>query len=291
MSSLSREITIASTLELHQSSHIDEDLLLIDSLADLPFPDEPKRMGCLLIALCTKGEARYTVDTVEYFVHPNDMLIVSPGQVANNYLLSPDCDGIGILASDKFFREIISNIHELSSLFLFSKNNPVCGLHNDESEMLQKYYRLLKEKVDLQDHHFRVETVKSLLQTVIYDISNTIYRIQNNDSRKRTRGENIFFDYINLVEHNFRNERRVSWYAKQLNITAKYLSETVKSISHRTPNEWIDYYVTLEIRVLLKNTSKSIKEISLILNFPNQSFLGKYFKEHVGMSPTQYRRS
>ena len=291
MSSLSKEITIASTLELHKSSHIDEDLLLIDSLADLPFPDESKRMGCLLIALCTKGEAKYTVDTVEYFVHPNDMLIVSPGQVASNYLLRPDCDGIGILVSDKFFREIISNIHELSSLFLFSKNNPVCGLHNDESEMLQKYYSLLKEKVDLQDHHFRTEIVKSLLQTVIYDISNTIYRIQNNDGRKRTRGENLFFDYINLVEHNFRNERRVNWYASKLNITAKYLSEIVKSISHRTPNEWIDYYVTLEIRVLLKNTSKSIKEISLILNFPNQSFLGKYFKEHVGMSPTEYRRS
>ena len=291
MSSIAKEITIASTLELHASSHIDEDLLLIDSLADLPFPDEPKRMGCLLIALCTKGKGKYTVDTVEYVVHPNDMMIVSPGQVASNYELNPECDGIGILVSDKFFREIISNIHELSSLFLFSKNHPVCELHDDESNMIQKYYRLLKEKVDRLDHHFRTETVKSLLQTMIYDVSNTIYRIQNNDGRKLSRGENIFFEYINLVENNFRSERRVSWYAAKLNITAKYLSETVKSISHRTPNEWIDYYVTLEIRVLLKNTSKSIKEISLILNFPNQSFLGKYFKEHVGMSPTQYRRS
>ena len=113
MSSIAKEITIASTLELHASSHIDEDLLLIDSLADLPFPDEPKRMGCLLIALCTKGKGKYTVDTVEYVVHPNDMMIVSPGQVASNYELNPECDGIGILVSDKFFKEIISNIHEL----------------------------------------------------------------------------------------------------------------------------------------------------------------------------------
>ena len=82
----------------------------------------------------------------------------------------------------------------------------------------------------------------------------------------------------------------MGWYAQQLCITPKYLSEMVKQVSRRTPNEWIDYYVTLEIRVLLRNSTMSIKEISQHLNFPNQSFLGKYFKEHVGMSPSNYRR-
>ena len=64
----------------------------------------------------------------------------------------------------------------------------------------------------------------------------------------------------------------------------------MKAVSHRSPNEWIDKYVTLELRVLLQNTSKSIKEIAKELNFPNQSFLGKYFKEHVGISPSRYRK-
>lgn len=62
-------------------------------------------------------------------------------------------------------------------------------------------------------------------------------------------------------------------------------------VSHQTPNRWIDYYVTLELRVLLRNTDKSIKEITNQMHFPNQSFLGKYFKEHVGVSPSKYRRS
>ena len=91
--------------------------------------------------------------------------------------------------------------------------------------------------------------------------------------------------FIKMVEQTFRHERRVAWFAKELNITPKYLSETVKSVSNRTPNEWIDYYAILELRVQLKNTIKSIKEISDELNFPNQSFMGKFFKDHVGMSP------
>jgi len=82
----------------------------------------------------------------------------------------------------------------------------------------------------------------------------------------------------------------VSWYAQQLDITPKYLSEMVKQVSKRTPNEWIDNYVTREIRVLLKNTTKSIKDIAVEMNFPNQSFLGKYFKEHAGVSPSAYRK-
>jgi AraC-like DNA-binding protein len=82
----------------------------------------------------------------------------------------------------------------------------------------------------------------------------------------------------------------VSWYAKQLCITPKYLSEAVKAVSRRTPNEWIDDYIILELRVQLKNTTKTIKEIARDLNFPNQSFLGKFFREHVGISPLRYRR-
>jgi AraC-like DNA-binding protein len=65
----------------------------------------------------------------------------------------------------------------------------------------------------------------------------------------------------------------------------------VKQISGRTALEWIENYVTMELRVALKNSARSIKEIAEDMNFPNQSFLGKYFKEHVGMTPSEYRKS
>ena len=157
--------------------------------------------------------------------------------------------------------------------------------------MLQQYFWLLKKKVNETGHHFRRDTIRMLITTIIYDLSNTIYLIQSNEHHKPSRAEKIFSDFIQLAQENFRKERRVGWYAKQMCISAKYLSEAVKSISHKTPAEWIDYYVTLELRILLKTTAKSIKEIAIDLNFSNQSFLGKYFKERVGMSPKEYRLS
>ena len=65
----------------------------------------------------------------------------------------------------------------------------------------------------------------------------------------------------------------------------------VKKASKRTPNEWIDKYVVLEIRLLLKNSTMSVMQIAQEMNFPNQSFLGKYFRERVGISPRKYRIS
>ena len=124
---------------------------------------------------------------------------------------------------------------------------------------------------------------------MFYDVGNIIYRFKETD-KPQTRAEAILTKYIKMVEANFRQERRVGWYAQQLCITPKYLSEMVKAASNKTPNEWIDNYVTMELRVLLKNSSKSIKAITEEMNFPNQSFLGKYFKEHVGMSPSKYRK-
>ena len=284
-------ITIDSARKIYNGSHIDNDLLLIDNIENLPLPNEPRRMKCILLGICLHGKVQYSVDTEEHLVKAGDVIIINEGTVTDNYMLSPDCKGIAILMSYDFFRETIKGMHELSQLFLFSRTHPVFSLSQDEITAIKAYFRAIKYKVDDNAHHFRADVVRSLMMSMIYDISNVIYRIQAANDKRQTRAEAIFASFIKLVEDNFRHERRVGWYGEQLCITPKYLSETVKMVSKRTPIEWIDNYVTLEMRVLLKNTNMSIKEIAQELHFPNQSFLGKFFKEHVGMSPTDYRKS
>lgn len=282
-------LNIESARKVYHGSYIDNDMMLFNEVSQLPIPMEPRRMGCKLFALCTQGKAQYSVDTVEYTVYANDMMIISEGQITDDVMLSRDFNGMGIIVSDDFFNEIVKDVHELSTLFLFTRANPVCNLTQQECDNIVDYFRMLKQKTDDLKHHFRRETVRSLLTTMIYDLSNIIFRMQNTVDRRQTRGEAIFTQFLQLVELNFRHERRVSWYAKQLCISPKYLSEIIKQVSRRTPNDWIDNFVTLEIRVLLRNSTKSIKEIAQELNFPNQSFFGKFFKEHVGVSPSQYR--
>lgn len=286
-----RNVTVDYAARICTGSHIGGNILLLDDMSKMPLPKEPRRMDCLFLAVCLEGSARYFVDTVEHVVKPGDLIIISRGRVTYDCTMSPDCRGIVIVINYDFFKETVKSVHGLSALFLFARNHPVFSLPESRATFIVDTFFRMKAKIDEQDNHFRLETVQSLFLTMVYEMCNVIYSVQSRNDELHTRAEEIFTQFILLVERNFRTERRVGWYSEQLCISPKYLSETVKAVSQRTPNEWIDSYVTMELRMLLRNTRKSIKEVAQELNFANQSFLGKYFKEHVGMSPSEYRRS
>lgn len=286
-----RDITVGELLKVYDGPHIGEDIVMVDDFRRLPLPQETARMECLLLGVCLDGEARYTVDTVEHTVHANDIIIISHNQKTGHSTLSPDCRGIGLILSYDFFHEIIKNIHEMSSLFIFARFHPVYPLLPEETERIKTYVTMIRHKIENTQHHFRKETVQSLIASMIYDISNALYRNQTARSEATTSAEKKFTEFMKLVEDNFREHRKLAWYGQQLHITPKYLYGAVKQVSHRTPTDWIDDYVTLEIKLMLKTTTKSIKEIAQELNFSSQSFLGKYFKDRVGVSPKDYRKN
>lgn len=284
-------ISIADINRNNDFCGIDDDLILFDSLSGIPLPSSPCRCMGIIVGLCLRGSISYTVDTESYVVNPGQVILLHEGQVISSCRRDDALMGIGLMMSPSFFQEIVKGVHEMSTIFLFSRSHPVSSLQPDEEQSMTDYFRLIRSKMADGGNHFRKDVARMLLAAMVYDMSNAIYRIQQSSYRKQTRAEEIFTDFIGLVKQNYRHERRVSWYGEQLCITAKYLSEAVKQASSRTPNDWIDNYVTMELRVLLKNTSKSIKEIAHEMNFSNQSFMGKYFKEHVGMSPLTYRKS
>ena len=285
-----KNTTLEEAKNWGNAEYLEEGLVLTDRIAYAPIPREPTSMSFILMALCKHGKAQYSIDTREQTVKPGDLLFISERHIVDNYMASPDFECLCIMVSTEFYHGFIQNVKNVSSLLLFSMNNPVVSLTPREIQVYSNYYQTIREKMSDRGHHYRTNLVKALLLAMFYDMSNVIWRVEQQESKSQTRADVIFANFIRLLEQHFRQERRVSWYAEQLCITPKYLSEIVKQVSKRTPNEWIDNYVILEIRVLLKNSTKSIKEIAEELQFPNQSFLGKYFKEHIGVSPSQYRK-
>ncbi len=269
---------------------IDNDIVLASDLGRILQPDGPKKMTFILIILCTEGTARYTVDTHQQTVRKNDIVIISERHIVDNYVASADMQGLCMLMSVNFFYGAMRSVSDLSSLFVFSKSHHQVHLSQREADVFSDYFFMLKRKAGDKGHLFRRNIAQALFLAMFYDLSEVIHRVQNTTSPNKTRANEIFARFISLVEKNYKHERRVGWYAEEMGITPKYLSETVGAVSKRTPNEWIDNYVTLELRLQLKNSTKSIKDIAADLHFPNQSFLGKYFKEHVGMSPSEFRK-
>lgn len=293
-SNYQKNITDASLEQAKQwgnAEYMEDGLVLTDRIADAPIPSDPTRLNFIMMALCKKGRAQYSIDTREQTVKPGDLLFISERHIVDNYMASPDFECMCIMLSTDFYHGFIQNVKNVSSLLIFSTNNPVVPLTPMEIQTFSNYFQTIREKMTDKYHHFRKELVNALLLAMFYDMSNVIWRVEQKETQSYTRAEAFFAQFIRLLEKHFRTERRVKWYAEQLCITPKYLAEVVKIVSQRTPNEWIDKYVILEARVLLKNSTKSIKEITDELCFPNQSFFGKYFKEHVGVSPSDYRKA
>lgn len=269
---------------------IDNDILLVESPSNAPFPHNGRQMSFILVGLCKRGHASYTVDTIERHVHAGEALIIGEGHIVDHFAPSADLDGLCIMISKEFFSETISNVSDFSSLLLFSLTNPVVALSPHEQQLFEHYFELIRDKIGHSENRYRRHVVRALILAMLYDMGNLIYQGIVTDDGNKGRAYHIFTKFILLVERFHCRERRVSWYADHLNITAKYLSETVKSISQITPSDWIDRYVILKMRLLLKQSDKSIKEIAEELRFPNQSFMGKFFKEHTGMSPSAFRK-
>jgi len=247
-------------------------------------------MNFIIIGLCTKGRLKYQLDTQDQYINAGDIIIVSENRIFDKYESSSDFEGLVMMISINFFHEIIQTVRDVNSLFIFARSHPVISLENKEIEAFKEYFHVIQKRLGDKGNFFRRDLIRSLLLAMLYDVGNFIYRFKETD-RPQTRAESFFTRFIKMVEEHCKHERRVGWYALQLGITPKYLSEAVKSVSKRTPNQWIDNYVLMEIRVMLKNSTKSVKEISNEMNFPNQSFMGRFFKEHMGMTPREYRRS
>ena len=272
------------------SVSLDNDLILSDQINLAPMPSDPRKMSFILIGLCTKGQIRYSMDTEEQIVKAGDLLVVSERHIIEEYKPSEDMEGLCIMMSVDFFHEIIKTVHDVSSLFVFARMKPVLTLQPEEIESFKEYFQFIKQKLRDNHNHFRKDLIRTLMLAMFYDVGNVIYRVKNfNDSLMPY--EKVFTAFLKMVEENCRKERRVSWYAQQLQITPKYLSQAIKRVSGQAAVEWIENYVTMELRVMLRNSPLTIKEIAEEMNFPNQSFLGKYFKEHVGITPSAYRKS
>jgi YesN/AraC family two-component response regulator len=146
---------------------------------------------------------------------------------------------------------------------------------------------MIKRVIQVDDHPYRLEVVRHLTLAFFYGVVVDFHKLD--DARKKTQSEVFFEKFLHLVQTHFKSERGLEFYADKLCVTPKHLSKVIKATSEKPANDWIDEHVTLEAKALIKSTNMTVEQISEALNFPSQSFFGKYFKRITGMSPREYK--
>ena len=109
------------------------------------------------------------------------------------------------------------------------------------------------------------------------------------DEVKSYRVRELFNRFMMLLERDYKISRDVNYYAEKLNISSKYLTNIVSQVTGHTPKTIIDQYVILQLKMHLKRTTQSIKEMAWEFHFADVSFFCRYFKKHTGLTPQQIR--
>ena len=109
------------------------------------------------------------------------------------------------------------------------------------------------------------------------------------DEVKSYRVRELFNRFMMLLERDYKISRDVNYYAEQMNISSKYLTHIVNQVTGHTPKTIIDQYVILQLKMHLKRTTQSIKEMAWEFHFADVSFFCRYFKKHTGLTPQQIR--
>lgn len=144
-----------------------------------------------------------------------------------------------------------------------------------------------------KENRFRNIITKNRLQNALLEAYDLVLRRAGEQLRQTentSRQQEIFARFMDLVGRHYAEEREVSYYAEQLCISTRYLSSIVRSVTNHTAKEIIDHTVLLEIKSLLQTTDLSVQEIAYRLNFPDQSYLGRFFRKQTGLSPTRFRQ-
>ncbi|MDR0864903.1 MAG: helix-turn-helix domain-containing protein [Candidatus Symbiothrix sp.] len=270
-----------------KSESIGNDFILLDDFSMLPLFNYPFKIDMLVVMICTKGTVRGTIDMQPCNLVAPFMLIVQPNQILSYEFISEDFAGQCLIFSKNFSLEVQPYLDERLPIATAIRKNPYAQLDSQSMLFIRKFLFILKRLMAMTDNPYRLEMIKHLTMVSYYMARPSFEKII--EPEKPNRQVVLVEKFTNLVRENYRMQRETAFYADKLCLTPKYLSEVIKVASGKSVSEWIDDYVILEAKALLKSTNMTIQQISEELNFPSQSFFGKYFKRNTGVSPSEYK--
>lgn len=258
--------------------------------------DYPCRFDGLLMLYCVEGHLKLSVNLNEYDIRDNHLVITTPGNIlkVSQVAGSEQLKYVIVTMSSRFAMGLKVDLKKIMNEGITLMEIPVMKLDEGMSSLMQQHLSLVANVIN-SDSSFREDSVTSIVSSMICLVAglwaDRINELREEAAQTTTRSRMILEQFIRLVGQYHTKYRNVGFYADKLCLTPKYLSKLIKTASGKSAPEWIDSYVILEAKNLLKYSDIAIKEIVYRLNFPNQSVFYKFFKARTGMTPSEYRNS
>ena len=252
---------------------------------------KPVLMNYVGLIVCEKGYFCFDVDKKKFTARAGETVFLSEG---NNFSIGELSDDLRV--SILFYhidpiREILGSSIVAMYLYTTLTPEPCYVWTSGEESDLARYIALLGRHRKSAQNPFDNHECKLLLLALTYRLCSIYSRRIIEEKNVAGHKIDTFIKLIRLIEKYYMQERGVAFYADKLCLSPKYLSALSKSVCGYTVQELVFRAIIRKSIFWLKNTNKSVQEISDDLNFPNASFFGTFFKKQTGLAPSYYRIS
>lgn len=266
------------------------------------YDEEPEKyisLAGLMLTIVRKGTLSVGFENKEFTAGENTMFPIPPticARISSDNWAETEVSIVYL--SREFLQTLNFSVSAFSGPVVLEGTSPVCRVLPGDGEILEHYCELLTLTAG-QPVHTRLtrHCASSLCVALMYHSMEMFMRQLEASGEspesahgQKTRSAHVR-SFLRLVHANFTRERSVGFYASELCVSPKYLSALVKESTGRTAARWIEDYVIMEAKNLLRFSGKNVQQVAYALNFANQSAFGKYFKHLTGMSPSEFQKS
>lgn len=292
-------------MELSELSSQQEASLFLSGLEEWQEGPQVLTYGAILI--CRKGKARLNVNYKDWELYEGAVITLFPNDVVE-LKIDGDCkspetengDCKSPQTANNFQAEILKyNPSLLREASLQLEQTVYSSLRKDRcrqdtpvvTNIINGMFSLLKVYFDQSECTCISQLVLCQLKAFFIGFHEYLQRNPQYrpDEVKSYRVRELFNRFMMLLERDYKISRDVNYYAAQMNISSKYLTNIVNQVTGHTPKTIIGQYVILQLKLHLKRSTQSIKEMAWEFHFADVSFFCRYFKKHTGLTPQQIR--
>lgn len=220
-------------------------------------------------------------------VKSNDFIAITPGVKVSIE------DSTCLFFSFMTLSNLVNDIYDHIGIEHTIRTDCFCYHHfhfnPEQINLILKSYQRMKREHLRPDYYLKEFNLRALYTSYLAYFHSFINKDNAINDDKKSRQSNLFNMFLDELEKNYKSERSVQFYAQRLSITPKYLSTITIAFTGNSASTVIDEYVAFKIKGMLYSKNETIKDISKQMNFPTQSFFGRYFKRITGVSPREYQ--
>jgi len=234
------------------------------------------------------GHGRHKIDDEILEIESDTFYLIARGQV-HLFIEGVDLNGYILRFSDDFLPDDMNTSgwdYRMTLFSHFTIHQMLSPLPNDIAIFQQLMDSMWEE---VQREEFGKPHILRHLLSVLLILLERNRRKLSEDTTQQDKHLTIFQDFIDLLENKHRLHHDVNFYASQVHLTPRQLSNLAKTCTGRTAKQIILERIILESKRLLTHSNASVKEISYALGFKDPSYFSKVFKNVTSMSPNQFK--